>query len=90
MKQFKVEDGDFIAYLDLSWPQWKFAMECDSLKHHFSKAEFVWDRRRRRHLKRLGWEVSEWTYDEVKDGSFIPELRQLLVLASRTAVSRIG
>jgi hypothetical protein len=90
VKQFKVEDGDFTAFLDLSWPQWKFAMECDSLEHHFSRAEFEWDRRRRRHLKRLGWEVTEWTYDEVKSGAFVPELRQLLVLASRTAVSRIG
>jgi hypothetical protein len=82
VKQFKVEDGDFVAYLDISWPQWKFAMECDSLAHHFSKAAQTWDRRRRRRLKRLGWEVTEWTYDEVKDGSFIPELRQLLLLAS--------
>jgi hypothetical protein len=89
VKQFKVKDGDFTAYLDLSWPQWKFGMECDSLKHHFSKAAHEWDRRRRRHLKRLGWEVTEWTYDEVKSGAFIPELRQLLILASRTAVSRI-
>ena len=65
-------------------------MECDSLKHHFGKAAHEWDRRRRRHLKRLGWEVTEWTYDEVKAGTFVPELRKLLVLASRTAVSRAG
>ncbi|MEY2459373.1 MAG: REase, partial [Acidimicrobiaceae bacterium] len=65
-------------------------MECDSLEHHFSKAEFEWDRRRRRHLKRLGWEVAEWTYAEVKDGSFVPELRELLVLASRTSRMRSG
>jgi hypothetical protein len=87
VKQHKIEDGDFVAYIDLSWPQWKFAMECDSLEHHFSKAEFEWDRRRRRHLKRLGWEVSEWSYDEVKDGDFIPELRQLLFLASQRYTS---
>ena len=90
VKQFKVEDGDFTAYLDLAWPELLFAMECDSLKHHFSKAAHEWDRRRRRHLKRLGWEVTEWTYDEVKAGTFVPELRKLLVLASRTAVSRAG
>jgi len=83
VKQFKVEDGDFVAYLDLSWPHLKFAMECDSLKHHFSKAAFDWDRRRRRKLKALGWEVTEWTYDEIKTGEFIPELRNLLLLASQ-------
>ena len=81
VKQFKVEDGDFVAYLDISGRNGCYAMECDSLKHHFSKAAQAWDRRRRRHLKRLGWEVSEWTYDEVKSGVFVPELRQLLVLA---------
>ena len=90
VKQFKVVDGDFTAYLDLSWPRLRFAMECDSLKHHFSKAAQAWDRRRRRRLKRLGWEVTEWTYDEVKDGSFVPELRALLVLASRTSHMRSG
>ena len=90
VKQFKVEDGDFVAYLDLSWPQVMFAMECDSLRHHFSKAAFDWDRRRRRRLKALGWEVTEWTYDEVKTGAFIPELRRLLVLASRNAALRVG
>jgi hypothetical protein len=88
VKQFRVEDGDFVAFLDLSWPQWKFAMECDSLKHHFTRPAFDWDRRRRRHLKRLRWEVTEWTYDEVKTGAYIPELQTLLVLASRTAASR--
>jgi hypothetical protein len=88
IKQFKVEDGDFTAYLDLSWPHLMFAMECDSLRHHFSKVAFDWDRRRRRKLKALGWEVTEWTYDEVKTGAFIPELRQLLLLASRTSQLR--
>jgi hypothetical protein len=85
VKQHQVVDGDFTAYLDLSWPDLLFAMECDSLAFHFSKAAQEWDRKRRRHLKRLGWEVAEYSYDEVKSGAFIPELRQLLVLASTTA-----
>jgi len=87
-KQVKVVDGDFTAFLDLAWPRLRFAMECDSLTHHFSKAAQAWDRRRRRHLKRLGWEVVEYTFDEVKSGAFIPELSELLVLASITARSR--
>jgi hypothetical protein len=90
VKQFKVVDGDFTAYLDLSWPHLMFGMECDSLAFHFGKAAQVWDRRRRRHLKRLGWEIAEFSYDEVRDRTFIPELRQLLVLASRTSHMRSG
>ena len=77
-RQHKVEDGDFVAYLDLAWPDVRFGMECDSLEHHFSRVAHEWDRRRRRHLKRLGWELGEYTYHEVKSGAFIPELRQLL------------
>ncbi|HEX2381225.1 MAG TPA: hypothetical protein VHI95_01205 [Acidimicrobiales bacterium] len=90
VKQFKVVDGDFTAYLDLAWPELLFAMECDSLAFHFGKAAQQWDRRRRRHLKRLGWEVAEYSYDEVKSGAFIRELRQLLVLASKTSDIRTG
>jgi hypothetical protein len=87
-KQLKVTDGDFTAYLDLAWPRLKFGVECDSLAFHFSKAAHTWDRKRRRHLKRLGWEVVEFTYEEVKSGAFLRELRELLVLASQNAVSR--
>ena len=89
VKQFKVVDGDFTAFFDLAWPDVRFGMECDSLAFHFTKAQQAWDRQRRRHLKRLGWELAEWTYDEVKSGAFVAELRELLVLASRTAASRI-
>jgi len=90
VKQHKVVDGDFTAYLDIAWPHLRFAMECDSLAHHFSKAAQEWDRRRRRHLKRLGWEVAEYSYDEVRSGEFVPELRQLLILASTTSHIRGG
>jgi len=90
VKQFKVVDGDFTAHLDLAWPEVLFAMECDSLAFHFGKAAQEWDRKRRRHLKRLGWEVAEYSYDEVKSGAFVPELRHLLVLASRTSDIRSG
>jgi len=88
VRQLKIVDGDFTAYLDLAWPHVRFAMECDSLAHHFSRAAQDWDRRRRRRLKALGWEVAEWTYADVKSGSFIPELRRLLLLASRTSAIR--
>jgi hypothetical protein len=87
VKQFKVVDGDFTAFFDLAWPDIRFGMECESLAFHFGKAALERDRKRRRRLKALGWEVSEWSYDEVKSGHFIPELKRLL--ASRTPVSRI-
>jgi hypothetical protein len=88
VKQFKVVDGEFVAYLDLAWPLIKFCMECESLAFHFGKAALEKDRKRRRRLKALGWEVTEWSYDEVKSGLFIPELKRLL--ASRSSDIRTG
>ena len=41
------------------------SVECDSLAHHSGKRAHEWDRRRRRRLKALGWDVVEITYDDV-------------------------
>ena len=86
VKQVKVVDGEFVAYIDLAWPDLLFGFECESFEHHSSKAAAEYGRRRRRRLKALGWEITEWSYDEVRSGAFIPELTRLL--ASRTAHMR--
>ena len=64
--QFQVRDRDFVAYLDLAWPDRMLAVECDSFEHHRTLRAFQWDRRRRRRLVALGWTVLEFTYDEVR------------------------
>lgn len=53
--QHEVRDGEFVAYLDLAWPDIRWMVECDSLAHHSGKGPHEWDRARRRRLKRLGW-----------------------------------
>lgn len=64
--QFKVRDGDdFVAYIDLAWPDIKWWVECDGLGGHSGKAAHEWDRQRRRRLKRLGWDGVEITFDDV-------------------------
>jgi hypothetical protein len=64
--QFQVRDGvDFVAYLDLAWPDIRWWIECDGLSSHSGKAAHEWDRLRRRRLKRLGWDGVEITYDDV-------------------------
>lgn len=65
--QHKVQSGEIVAYLDLSWPERMLAVECDSYEHHRTVRAFQWDRARRRHLAGLGWLVLEFTYDEVKN-----------------------
>jgi hypothetical protein len=63
--QHAVRDGDFVAYLDLAWPEIRWLVECDSLAYHSGKSPHEWDRARRRRLKRLGWDGVEVTYDDV-------------------------
>ena len=63
--QHTVRDGQFVAHLDLAWPKIMWAVECDSLAHHSGKRAHEWDRRRRRRLKALGWDLVEITYDDV-------------------------
>ena len=63
--QYEVREGDFLAFLDLAWPDIRWSVECDSLAHHSGKGPHEWDRARRRRLKRLGWDPVEVTYDDV-------------------------
>ena len=98
VRQHKITDGDFVAFPDISWPPVRFFIECDSLAFHFGKRPHQWDRQRRRHLKRLGWEGIEWTYEDVtqREAQIGRELLQLyrareaFVLASLSPHSRAG
>lgn len=92
LRQYKVVDGAFVAYLDYAWPQWLFFLECDSLAHHFSRAAQEWDRQRRRRLKQLGWDGVEWSWADVTERpeTIGPQLNRLLVLASTTSHMRRG
>lgn len=63
--QHEVRDDDFAAFLDMAWPPIMLGLECDSLAHHFGKADHEWEHRRRRRLQRLGWAIIEVTYDDV-------------------------
>ena len=40
-------------------------MECDSLAYHFGEVAHQGDRTRRRRLTRLGWDIYEYTYQDV-------------------------
>jgi very-short-patch-repair endonuclease len=89
--QHEVRDGEFVAFLDLAWPDIRWSVECDSLAHHSGKGPHEWDRARRRKLKRLGWDTIEITYDDVttRRQATGRELRELYELR-RSAVARGG
>jgi hypothetical protein len=63
--QLHVVDRDFQCWLDIAWPAFKVAVECDSLAHHQGERAFRWERIRRRRLIALGWTILEFTYREV-------------------------
>lgn len=77
--QHPVRDGDFVAHLDLAWPDIRWWLECDSVAWHTGKQPHEWDRQRRRRLKRLAWDGVEVTYDDVtvRRDRTAQELREL-------------
>lgn len=80
-KQFRVDFADgSVAFLDLAWPDRMVCVECDSLAHHFGKRAFAKDRQRRRKLSLAGWNVYEYTYDDVvrRGDQVVRELRSAL------------
>lgn len=86
--QHPVRDGEFLAYLDLAWPDVRWSVECDSLAWHSGKQPHEWDRQRRRRLKALGWDGVEVTFDDVtiRRAGTAQELRALFD-ARRAAVA---
>ena len=82
--QFCVRDGEFVAYIDLAWPAEMVALECDSLAYHYGDRSHQGDRTRRQRLTLLGWDVYEYTYDDVtkRPATVLRELQDALRLAS--------
>jgi very-short-patch-repair endonuclease len=85
--QHPVRLPDTTCYLDVAWPQLRVGVECDSLAHHLNERAFRWERRRRRALTLLGWDLLEFTYDEVigDPGAVATQIARALDLAGRRA-----
>lgn len=64
-RQFVIEDqaGNFVARVDFAYPDLKFAIECDSKKHHFGRGDWERDVERRSRLAALGWLVIHVSWD---------------------------
>jgi hypothetical protein len=78
--QFQVRDGEFVAYIDIAWPDQMVGMECDSLAYHYGELRHQGDRTRRRRLTLLGWDMLEYTYLDVtkRQQTVVRELRDAL------------
>lgn len=47
--------GHTFAYIDMGWPELKIAVEYDGDQHRKDRTRYVWDERRIRKLRKLGW-----------------------------------
>jgi hypothetical protein len=79
-KQFEVTLDDRSAFIDLPWPAQLIGLECDSLAYHFGRRMFQADRTRRRQLTLRGWQIYEFTYDDItqRGAGVVDELRRAL------------
>ena len=57
-------DGEFIAQVDLAYPDRPLAIELDSVRWHHNLHSFSHDRQRRNRLLLAGWDVLNFTWDD--------------------------
>lgn len=58
------DDGEFIAQVDLAYPDRCLAIELDSVRWHHNLRSFDHDRQRRNRLLLAGWDVLNFTWDD--------------------------
>jgi hypothetical protein len=79
-----VDAGRVVASLDLAEPALRVGVECQSNQHHGSPADAYRDARRRRLLRRLGWQVVEvWWWDLERMAEVVDEVLAALQVAQK-------
>lgn len=69
------DHGKKLADLDLACVEWKVGLECQSIEFHATAADIARDIRRRRALRRQGWEIIElWWSDLHRMDDVLEEL----------------
>jgi hypothetical protein len=72
-----LDGGRRIALLDLADVRWKVAVECQSWAWHATPTARRADARRKRRLRRLGWDVIElWWSDRSRPGEVVEDVRE--------------
>ncbi len=59
--------GGFLGEVDLAYPEFKLAIELDSVRWHLSRIDFEEDAVRRNRMTVIGWQVLNFTYSEFRD-----------------------
>jgi hypothetical protein len=67
--------GRIVASLDLAAPDLKLGVECQSWAHHGTMTAAYRDTRRKRVVRRLGWEIIEvWWWDLHRPDEILTEV----------------
>lgn len=81
--QYEVrDDGQFVARVDLAWPDLRVAVEYDGA-HHADTVQMRRDRRRLNALVHAGWTVIHATAQDLREPALL--LAQILAALTRTA-----
>jgi hypothetical protein len=78
VRQFRIVDahGNFVAQVDLAYPQWCIAIEADSESWHTGLDRFHHDRSRWNHVRAIGWDLLTYTYEHYRHDH--PHIRRTL------------
>jgi len=63
--QFPVDTPDGRYFIDFAFPDIKLGIEAQGIRWHMGEAKFRYDLRRDRHLKRCGWTLVYYTWDDL-------------------------
>ena len=87
--EFQIRDpsGEFVAQVDLAYPDHRVAIELDSKRWHLNSVSFERDPRRRNALTVIGWTVLTFTWSDYVDrpNQLCNTVAELLAPAGRQA-----
>ena len=87
--EFQIRDpsGEFVAQVDLAYPDHRVAIELDSKRWHLNRVSFERDPRRRNAWTVIGWTVLTFTWSDYVDrpGQLCATVAKLLAPAGRRA-----
>lgn len=91
VRQYEIFDGDrFIARVDLAYPEYRIAIECDGFRWHSDKEAFQSDRDRDNFLaSTLGWVVLRFTWEHATKRPHQISGQVSRILSSRSATLNV-
>jgi hypothetical protein len=86
VSQFSIFDGtEFVAEVDLAWPDRLVAVELQSKKHHMNTPRWERDMERLNHARLLGWNVLEYPWR-----FYVERPERLVTQVSKALTQRSG